>query len=96
MRPIQWVAILLAANALHLWMFFHLNPETRPLATWVGIGIHIVCCIGQFWMLYDWFVKESKRKWKSWMWLFFVPWGFLWYYFEKYRPTKEKQKTLAR
>ena len=22
--------------------------------------------------------------WQRWMWLFFVPWGFLWYIFEKY------------
>jgi hypothetical protein len=38
-------------------------------------------------MLYDWFVSKSKRTLKPWMWIFFVPWGFLWYYFEKYRVT---------
>jgi hypothetical protein len=46
-------------------------------------------------MLYDWFVKRGKRTCEAWMWLFFVPWGFLWYYFEKYRPTKASQTTSA-
>jgi len=71
-------------------MFFHLNPETYPLATRVFIGIHAIACVSPFWMLYDWFVKSGKRTWKTWMWLFFVPWGFLWYYFEKYRPANAK------
>jgi hypothetical protein len=39
-------------------------------------------------MLYDWFIRRGKKKWKSWLWLFFVPLGFLWYYFEEYRPSR--------
>lgn len=95
MRATRWLAIILAANVLHLWMFLHLNLETHPVATWVGIGIHVVACVGPFWMLYDWLVKRRKRTWEAWMWLSFVPWGFLWYYFEKYRPTKARQTTPA-
>ena len=52
------------------------------------IVIVVAVCIGPFWMLYDWFVRKAKRTWNSWMWLFFVSWGFLWYYFEKYRVTE--------
>jgi hypothetical protein len=95
MRPIRWVTIILAANILHLWMFFHLDAETYPVMAWVAITIHLGACIGPFWMLYDWFVKKHKGKWKAWMWLFFVPWGFLWYYFEKYRPSKARERNLA-
>jgi hypothetical protein len=91
MRSIHWVTIILVANILHLWMFFHLNLETHPVAARVGIGIHVAACIGPFWMLYDWFVKRNKGTWKPWMWLAFVPWGFLWYYFEKYRPSKARE-----
>jgi hypothetical protein len=77
MRATRWVAIVLAANVLHLWMFFHLNLKTHPLSTWIGIGVHVTACIGPFWMLYDWFIKKNERRWKAWIWLFFAPWGFL-------------------
>jgi len=95
MRPIYWVTTILAANILHLWMFFHLNLQTHPVATWVGIGIQVAACIGPFWMLYDCFVKRNERKWQAWMWVFFVPWGFLWYYFEEYRPSKARERNPA-
>jgi hypothetical protein len=95
MRPKQWVAVILAANVLHLWMFFHLNLETYPLATRVGIGFQAAACVGPFWMLYDWFVKKGKRTWMAWMWLFLVPWGFIWYYFEKYRPSDAEENRQA-
>jgi hypothetical protein len=95
MRSIQWAAILLGANILHLWMFLHLNVYTHPTLSWVGFGIHTAACIGPFWMLYDWFVKRGKRTWTAWMWLCFVPWGFLWYYFEQHRPSKASQRSTA-
>jgi len=87
MKPIQWVMVFVAASALHLWMFLHIDLETHPVTSWVAIGMQVAVCIGPFWMLYDWFVKKAKRTWKPWMWLFLIPWGFLWYYFEKYRPS---------
>jgi hypothetical protein len=87
MKPIQWVMIFVVASLLHLWMFLHIDLETHPVASWIAIAMQLAICIGPFWMLYDWFVSKSKRTLKSWMWLFFVPWGFLWYYFEKYRLT---------
>jgi hypothetical protein len=68
-------------------MFFHLDLEKYPLAARVGVGVHLVACIGPFWMLYDWLIKRQKR-WETWMWLSLVPWVFLWYYFEKYRPNE--------
>jgi heme/copper-type cytochrome/quinol oxidase subunit 4 len=95
MRPIHWVAIILIANILHLLMFLHLDLEKHPVAARVGIGIHIVAVIGPFWMLNDWFIKRRKGKWKAWTWLAFVPWGFLWYYFEKYRPSKARERMRA-
>jgi hypothetical protein len=87
MKPIQWLMVFVAASALHLWMFLHIDLETHPVTSWVAIGMQVAVCIDPFWMLYDWFVKKAKRTWKPWMWLFLIPWGFLWYYFEKYRPS---------
>jgi hypothetical protein len=39
--------------------------------------------IGQLWMVGHWFIKRrEKLRWERWMWLFIVPWGFLWYVFD--------------
>ena len=79
-----WVAVISAVNALHLWLFFHLE-NANPVQFWMTIAIHVVGSLGPFWMLAHWFIRRRKRlTWQSWMWLFFVPWGFLWYISEKY------------
>ena len=79
-----WVAVIAAVNIVHLWLFFHIS-DTHPLLLRITVVIHVVACIGPFWMFAHWFVKRrNELHWQSWMWLFFVPWGFLWYVFEKW------------
>lgn len=83
-----WAGTIATANVLHLWFFFHL-PNAHPLQFWITIALHAMACIGPFWMLADWFVKRhEKLRWRPWMWLFFVPWGVLWYVFEKWEPAE--------
>lgn len=78
-----WAAVIAGVNVLHLWLFVHL-PKADGVQLWMTITIHAIACIGPFWMLVHWFVKRGRKlEWKRWMWLFFVPWGFLWYFFEK-------------
>ncbi len=95
MPPARWVVIISLANVFLGWMFFHLDVEEYPVASRVGLGVWWAVCIGPFWMLYDWFFRRKKDKWKAWMWLFFVPGGFLWYYFESYRPSKTRERTRS-
>jgi len=76
---------------VHSWLFFHLDPEKHPALFFFAIAVHIAACIGPFWMLFDWFIKNEKRILKQWMWLFFMPWGFLWYYFEVHRVMLRKE-----
>jgi hypothetical protein len=89
-----WVSVISVAIALHLWLFFHIDFEIHPMLSRLAIAVHVVGCVGPFWMLADWFVKRKKKlQWKPWMWLFFVPWGFLWYIFEKWeRPESDLLK----
>jgi hypothetical protein len=83
-----WTVSIVAANVVHLWLFFHL-PNAHPAQFWITIAIQMIACIGQFWMLGHWFIKRGKKlRWERWMWLFFVPWGFLWYVFEKCEQPK--------
>lgn len=94
MRPRYWILILLFATAVHSWLFFHLDPEKYPALSFFAIGVHVAACIGPFWMLFDWFIKNEKRLLKQWMWLVFVPWGFLWYYFEVHRAMISKRNQV--
>jgi hypothetical protein len=78
-----WVAVIAGLNVLHLWLFLRL-PNADGVQFWMTITIHVIACIAPFWMLADWFVKRRKKlEWQRWMWLFLVPWGFLWYIVEK-------------
>jgi hypothetical protein len=81
--PKFWLATIAALNVLHFWLFFHLS-SAHPMQFWITIAIHMTATIGQLWMVGHWFIKRrEKLRWESWMWLFIVPWGFLWYVFEK-------------
>lgn len=91
-----WALVIVAVNIVHLWLFFHLTDE-RPVAFWLTISIHIIGCIGPFWMLAHWFAKRrNKLQWQRWMWLSFVPWGFLWYIFEKWEPAESELLRVGR
>ncbi len=91
-----WVIVIVAATAIHaLLMFLFLDFEAYPVLSRVALGIHVAACVGPFWMLADWFIKKQQRTFKSWMWLIFVPWGFLWYYFEIHRHSALRERTFA-
>jgi len=77
-----------AVTALHLWLYFHV-PHAHSFQFWFTVALHTVACVGPFWMLADWFIRRGKKlRWQRWMWLFFLPWGFLWYVFEKWEPVE--------
>jgi hypothetical protein len=91
-----WACAIATANAVHLWLFFHL-PSAHAVQFWITIALHTIACIGPIWMLVDWFVKRrEKLSWRPWMWLFFVPWGFLWYAFEKWEPKESELLNVGR
>jgi hypothetical protein len=82
-----WAVVIGAVTAFHLWLFFHL-PNAHSFQFLFTVALHTVACVGPFWMLADWFIKRGKKlRWQRWMWLFFLPWGFLWYVFEKWEPV---------
>ena len=89
MKTAYWLLFLVFANTLHVWAFFHLDTFP-PLPTKVFVAFHMFGIFGAFWMLRDWFLRK-KRRWKTLMWLAFVPWGFVWYYFEIFRKEPQPQ-----
>ena len=95
MRTRYWVLIIVAATVLHMWLVFnYLDLDVYPVLSRIAIAFHGVACMGPFWMLADWFIKQHQRKFKTWMWLFLVTWGFLWYYFEIHRTMTRSGETL--
>jgi hypothetical protein len=82
-----WALVIAAFNVGYVWLLYRL-PAARPVQFWFTIAVQCIVVLGPFWMLVHWFVKrKQKLSWQFWMWLFFVPWGFLWYVFEKYEPA---------
>ena len=42
-------------------------------------------------MLSDWFIqRKNKIEWQNWLCLVFIPWGFIWYIFEKREPKESE------
>ena len=91
-----WATVIATANIVHVWLFLHLS-NAHPVQFWITMTLHTIACIGPFWMFADWFVKHRKKlRWHPWMWLFFLPWGFLWYVFDKREPAKSELLNVGR
>jgi hypothetical protein len=84
-----WFLFLFFANTLHFWFFFRLNTMT-PTGTKVFIAFHLFAIFGAVWMLRDWLLRK-KRRWKTFIWLSMVPYGFVWYYFDIFRKERQLQ-----
>lgn len=92
MRPVWWVSVFIVISAFALWIVLYssLNLQDNPVASRIAFGYFLFLSVGPYWMVYDcWhYDKRFTRK----MWLFFVPGGFLWYYFERFRPRQIRKR----
>jgi hypothetical protein len=95
MRRIWWAFVFTAVTAIAMWMVVgnRWNLQENPVGSRIVIGYFLFICAGPYWMLYDGWRHERKLTRK--MWLFFVPGGFLWYYFEVFRPRKLSKRRKA-
>jgi hypothetical protein len=84
----RWALVFLAVTAIAMWMIVgnKWNLQDNPIASRICIAYFFFICAGPYWMLYDCWFHERKLTRK--LWLFFVPGGFIWYYFEVSRPRK--------
>ena len=91
-HAILWALVFAAVSAIALWIVAgnNWNLQDNPIASRIAIGYFFFICAGPYWMLYDSWHHERKLTHK--MWFFFVPGGFLWYYFEVYRPRSRARK----
>jgi hypothetical protein len=90
MRVIWWILVFLAVALLAFWIVVgsDWNLRDNPVASHIAIVYFLFICAGPYWMLYDCWQHDKKLTRK--MWLFFVPGGFLWYYFERVRARRHR------
>ena len=91
MRLIWWIPVFVAITLFALWIviYSHWNLQDDPVASHIAIGYFLFICAGPYWMLYDCWRHDRRVTQK--MWFFFVPGGFLWYYFEYFRPRLRRR-----
>jgi hypothetical protein len=92
MRTIWWILVFLAVSAcgLGITLYPHLNFADNPVASRIAVGYFLLLSLGSYWMLYD--CIRHDRKFTRKVWLFFIPGGFLWYYFERFRPRQVRNR----
>jgi hypothetical protein len=92
MRPIWWIPVFIAVTSCALWIvvYSNWNLQDNPVASRIAIGYFFFISATPYWMLYDCWQHDKRFTRK--MWLFFVPGGFLWYYFERFRPRQLRER----
>ncbi len=93
MRHVLWILLLVACTALAGWLVFgHLILHDTFALLLVGL-FFIIPPIGSLWMLYQ--SIRYERQSLPFVVLAFVPYAFLWYYFERYRKRTEADRIPA-
>ncbi len=94
-HALSWALVFAAVSATALWMVVgnRWNLQDNPVASRIALAYFFVLSAAPYWMVYDSWQHDRKLTRK--MWLFFVPGGFLWYYFEVYRPRLEARRRKA-
>ncbi len=81
-----WMLLGLLVTGIAFWMLASPGVPKNPLLTFLIIVIFAVPPIGAFWMLYM-SIRYEKNP-LGMILLAFVPYAFLWYYFERFRPRR--------
>ena len=93
---IRWSPVFVAVTLFALWVviYSNWNLQDNPVASCMAIGYLLFICAGSYWMFDDCWHHDKRFTRK--MWFVFVPGGFLWYYFEYFRPRHLRRRIHAR
>ena len=86
MKLFIWVLLGFAITGLAFWMITTPTVPRNPALTFLVVVIFAVPPVGAFWMLYM-SVRHEKRPLPIIL-LAFIPYTFLWYYFDRVRSGK--------
>jgi hypothetical protein len=83
-KLIIWVMSGFAVAALCAWMLTIVQGAFRPLVIGLSVIVYAAPSVGALWMLYA-AVRTEKNPLRFIV-TAFIPFSFLWYYFERVRP----------
>lgn len=86
MKLFLWVLLGFGVAGLAFWMVTSSGIPRNPLFVILLVMVFGVSPVGTFWMFYV-AIRNEKRPWPMIL-LAFVPYAFLWYYFERVRPER--------
>ena len=86
MKIFIWILFGLLVTGLAFWMITIPGVPRNPLLMFLVVVVFAVPPLGAFWMLYM-SVRHEKHPLPMIL-LAFIPYTFLWYYFERVRPGK--------
>ena len=89
-RLFCWITMGLTIAALALWVISTHGTSQNPLLIVLVIAVFGIAPIGAFWMMYV-AIRYEDRPFPIIM-MAFVPYSFLWYYFEFVKPGKLKNR----
>ena len=90
-----WLAFFIVMFLLLSVLFFcaasfRWNEQDNPVASNLTVILFLVGSAGNVWMFFDCLYRD--RRWTQKIWLaLFVPFAFVWYYVEIYRPRLLKR-----
>ena len=90
MRLFLWVLLGFAVDGLAFWMVTTPGIPRDPIWWLLLMAVFVVAPIGTFWMFYV-AIRHERHPWPLIL-LGFVPYAFLWYYFERVRPGKHIER----
>jgi hypothetical protein len=65
-------------------------PADNPLIMLLVIPLFGIAPVGAFWMMYQ-AIRYEKSPFPLIGFAFFIPFAFVWYYLERYRPDRERR-----
>ena len=86
MRVAFWVLLGLGASGLAFWLIASNIVPQNPLVKMFIIALFTLPSVGSFWMLY--MVVRHERSPLGYIILAFIPFTFMWYYFDRVKPGK--------
>src|SRR5712664_3029554 len=86
MKMFLWIFLGLFVTGLAFWIIATPGVPRNPLLMFLVVVVFAVPPFGAFWMLYM-SIRHEKYPLPM-MLLAFIPYTFLWYYFERVRPGK--------
>lgn len=85
MRLVLWIALGFLITGVAFWLAVGPAVSNRLLLTLV-VPVFVIPPFGAFWMMYS--AARYEKHPLSMVLLAFVPYAFLWYYFDRVRPRR--------